>query len=248
MKSDYGRKFYDERHQKTIDSARAILSIALDVLPPVTSAVDFGCGVGTWLAVLQAGGAEQIQGLDGPWVEQDLLEIPRESFREVNFERPIPLEQRYDLAISLEVAEHLPAGAAETFVSSLTAASDFVLFSAAIPHQGGIGHVNEQWPAYWIDHFAQRGYRASNFVRRQVWTNPQVLPWYRQNVILFVRHERAPEVGIPHLGAPGHDEVLPLVLPEIYLPKAEQMRSVHGNFKSLLRSIRRGLGWKRGRS
>src|SRR5699024_10679550 len=117
-----------------------------DIIPTVHSAVDVGCGVGTWLSVLAAWGVKDIQGYDGDWIDTALLEIPAAHFSSRNLTEALaPPAARFDLAMSLEVAEHLPASAARTFVKSLTAQSDFVLFSAAVPHQGGRHHVNEQW-------------------------------------------------------------------------------------------------------
>ncbi|MCI5165514.1 MAG: methyltransferase domain-containing protein, partial [Candidatus Electrothrix sp. GM3_4] len=186
MKNDYGHDFYKDRHNKTIYSATKVISIILDALPKVNSAIDFGCGVGTWLSVLKEKGVCEVQGLDGPWVEKDLLEIPHDNFRQINFEGIISCDKQYDLAISLEVAEHLSDKSAVRFVESLTAASDFILFSAAILFQGGNGHVNEQWPDYWADMFAKRGFVALDIVRSKIWNDSQIPTWYRQNILLYV--------------------------------------------------------------
>ena len=94
------------------------------------------------------------------------------------------------MAISLEVAEHLPESAADDFTSSLTNLSDFVLFSAAIPFQGGIGHVNEQWLTYWVEKFSSRGYLAVDLVRKRIWENQEIPIWFRQNTLVFVKEER----------------------------------------------------------
>src|SRR4030095_12347821 len=133
----YKDKFYGNRDAQTAHAARTILGLTLELLPPVQSAVDVGCGVGTWLSVLRERGVAAIRGVDGPWVRAGLLTIPPESFVAVDLTKRIPQSGRYDLAISVEVAEHLPPACAETFVDSLVDLSDFVLFSAAIPHQGG---------------------------------------------------------------------------------------------------------------
>jgi hypothetical protein len=162
----YPQEFYASMRDKTTYSANTILDIVLQRIPAVHSAVDVGCGVGNWLAVLREKGATEIQGLDGSWVDQDLLAIPRSNFKQVDLSRSaIELPRRYDLAISLEMAEHLPPDRAEEFVTSLTALSDYVLFSAAIPFQGGINHLNEQWQHYWADLFAARGYGVHDFIR-----------------------------------------------------------------------------------
>jgi hypothetical protein len=52
--------------------------------------------------------------------------------------------------------------------------------------QGGTHHVNEQWPAYWQDLFERQGYRMLDLIRREIWTNPEIQFWYRQNIFLFV--------------------------------------------------------------
>ena len=94
--------------------------------------------------------------------------------------------RRFDLAQSLEVAEHLPKASGERFVDSLCALSDIVMFSAAQPGQGGEGHVNERRPSDWAADFAQRGYGAYDAIRPSLAHEPRVAPWYRFNTILYV--------------------------------------------------------------
>ena len=156
----YNTSFYKNRHQQTVYSANKVISLVEQSIPKIYSAVDVGCGVGTWLSVLKAKGVDTIQGIDGSWVDQNYLQIPEECFIEHDLTQKIELSVKFDLAISLEVAEHLPSSKADDFIDSLTKLSDFVLFSAAIPFQGGIGHINEQWPTYWIALFEKRGYIA----------------------------------------------------------------------------------------
>ncbi len=89
----------------------------------------------------------------------------------------------------LEVAEHLPKQSAPGFIRSLVRLAPVVLFSAAVPLQEGIHHVNEQWPAYWQDLFEQHGYRRLDLIRKEIWTNPEIQYYYRQNIFLFVRED-----------------------------------------------------------
>ena len=249
MKEMYGHNFYKDRHQKTVYSARTVLSIVLDSLPPVHSAIDFGCGVGTWLSVLKDKGVSEIKGLDGPWVDQTLLEIPNRDFREVDFEKAISSDKKYDLAMTLEVAEHLSQKNAESFVDSLVSASDFVLFSAAIPFQGGHSHINEQWPDYWADMFAERGYVALDFVRRIIWNDKSIPTWYRQNILLFVKKEQMQRVK-EMLRSHEHDNKLPisLVHPQTYLSKVNQTSSVRGSWKLFRRALKNYIKRRLGRS
>lgn len=181
----YSVDFYDDLGSTAAPAARKILPLILDIVP-VQSVIDFGCGDGGWLSVLRNEfSVTDVLGLDGPWVEESQLQVPVENFRCVDMDKRIEVEGRYDLAISLEVAEHLPARRAVGFVEEITQTAPVVLFSAAIPGQRGVHHVNEQWQSYWADLFAKRGYRSVDIVRGAVWTDPQVAVWYKQNTLLY---------------------------------------------------------------
>lgn len=237
MKSIYDQRFFKDHHAMTVHAARTIVPLVLEALPPVHSAVDLGCGVGTWLSVLIEHGVEDVLGLDGSWVGRELLEIPETQFREADMEGDLSFERKFDLAIALEVAEHLSPEKAETFVGSLTRAADFVVFSAAVPYQGGEGHLNEQWPDYWAELFERQGFDGIDLVRQRVWTDPQIPVWYRQNILLFVRSDQRERLSLPALdGATGRP--LALVHPELYLLRLNQMSSLRGGWKSLRRGLR----------
>lgn len=233
MGATYDYDFYKDRHQRTNYSAQQVLSILADVLPSLKSAVDFGCGVGTWLSVAQNMGAANIKGLDGPWVDHKLLEIPLDNFEQVNFEENIECDQRYDLAITLEVAEHLAGKTAGKFVESLIRASDFVLFSAAIPYQGGEGHINEQWPDYWVEQFQDKGYVALDCIRKEIWSDRKIPIWYRQNILLFVKQERLEDLKLPGIDVLDLYAPLSTVHPETYL----HMVSLRGSFSLFLKAV-----------
>jgi len=101
----------------------------------------------------------------------------------------MPRLGRFDLAMSLEVAEHLPPASAPVLVDSLVSHAPVVMFSAAIPFQGGEHHVNEQWPEYWASLFHERGFWVVDCLRREIWSHPAVNWWYAQNLLLFVEAE-----------------------------------------------------------
>ena len=165
------------------------MPLVLDLVP-AHSAVDVGCGDGSWLAVLAQHGVAEVRGVDGDWVRVDQLKIPPERFARARLDTALGLaDVRCDLALSLEVAEHLPAERAPGFVAELCALAPVVLFSAAIPHQGGTHHVNEQWPDYWAELFAQRGYRPIDFLRWRIWNEPDVTWWYKQNLVIYASEE-----------------------------------------------------------
>jgi hypothetical protein len=245
----YNTEFYAQRHEHTVYSARTVLSILLGILPPVRSAVDLGCGVGTWLSVLRDLGVGETLGMDGPWVNKALLAIPPDSFQTADVSQPVRSTRRYDLAISLEVAEHVPAAQAPTFVRSLTGLADFVLFSAAIPLQGGKTHVNEQWPDYWAALFGAEGYAGLDVIRRRVWNDTGILFPYKQNSMLFVRHERVAELRLPAHELTAAEPPLALVHPDCYLPKLHRAYSLSGSWtifrRGLKTAIKRRLGLAR---
>ena len=89
-----------------------------------------------------------------------------------DLENNIQIESKFDLAITLEVAEHLSEIRADSFIDDLCALSDLILFSAAIPDQGGRHHINEQWQSYWEPkRFKQRGYHVYDIVRWKIWSS-----------------------------------------------------------------------------
>jgi hypothetical protein len=150
------------------------------------SVVDVGCGDGTWLSTFMQFGVREVQGLDGPWVKTEDLKIPKDFFRAIDLRAFEPqTDDKYDLVFSVECAEHLQKEHAARFVQALCGLGPVVCFSAAIPFQGGAGHVNEQWPDYWVKTFEQNGYHAIDCIRPKIWLNPEVESWYAQNMLLF---------------------------------------------------------------
>lgn len=182
----YTTSFYEEIRSGSTRSAEVIVPLMLGLLP-VSSVVDIGCGDGSWLFVFRKLGVEDILGLDGEYVDRNVLQIPQDRFQAVDLTKRFGLKRVFDLAISLEVAEHLPAESASGFVASLCGLAPAVLFSAAIPFQGGNHHINEQWPDKWAELFTEHKYVPVDFLRKRVWQNETVEWWYAQNTLLFVR-------------------------------------------------------------
>lgn len=182
---------YETQREVSLRSAEETSPHVLHFVSP-RSIVDVGCGVGAWLSVFaNRGGVDDILGIDGEEVPHELMLIPQDKFMVWDLRTPIDLQRRFDLVISLEVAEHLPEQQADAFVESLVSLGTTILFSAAIPYQGGPGHVNEQWPGYWARLFEKRNYVAIDGVRPKIWNNPNVSWWFRQNILLFVERETA---------------------------------------------------------
>ena len=134
----YNKKFYENQKRGSISSGHVILEY-IQTLFDFNSVVDIGCGVGSWLKSVEKMGISDFIGLDGPYAEDKLI-IPGDNFNSIDLEKPIHLERKFDIAISLEVAEHLSIDRADSFINDMCKLSDIILFSAAIPYQGGTGH------------------------------------------------------------------------------------------------------------
>jgi SAM-dependent methyltransferase len=179
----YHTDFYDFLASFAVRSAEAIVPLLAGALP-IRSVADFGCGEGAWLSVWHGAGAEVI-GVDGPYIDRRRLMIEERQFCAADLSRRVDLGRRFDLVQSLEVAEHLPAGRAADFIGTLTAHAPLVLFSAAVPGQGGEHHVNERPLEYWRRKFRDRGYVAIDCIRPEVAGNPRIQSWYRRNMLLY---------------------------------------------------------------
>lgn len=182
----YGEDFFEHLSRTTRASALAVVPHILELVP-VNSVVDLGCGEGIWLHAFGDHGVTDVLGLDGDYVQRDHLQIGPDKFRPVDLTQPVQLDRSFDLALCLEVGEHLPARSARSLVRSLAAAAPVVLFSAALPGQGGVAHVNERWPIYWEHMFAAEGMRKWDVVRPRIWSDRVIEPYYRQNLYLFAR-------------------------------------------------------------
>jgi SAM-dependent methyltransferase len=213
----YDATYYADRtHSRR--SAATVLPHLLQLIGKPESAVDIGCGSGDWLSVLAAHGCRDLHGVEGDWARAAHADIQAPiTFHYTNLDQAMPhLGRRFDLALSLEVAEHLPERQAPRLVEALTGLSDVVLFSAAVPGQQGVHHVNEQWQSYWAKLFIERGFVAFDAIRPRIAGNQDVDFWYRQNVLLYAR---APGLAAGASAVETSDAVAALdhVSPDLYL-------------------------------
>ena len=192
---EYSGDFYSYIDAGSRRSARVVAGLLLPEMR-IDSLLDVGAGHGAWAAEWLAAGVKDVLAVDGDYVSRDQLAIPAEAFRAHDLSTPLDVGRRFDLVQSLEVAEHLPHQHADLFVDNLVRHGDVVLFSAAVPHQGGEHHVNEQPPEYWRKRFAARGYMAFDFLRPRLARRREVMPWYRFNSYLY-----ASEAGEKRLSA-----------------------------------------------
>jgi SAM-dependent methyltransferase len=198
-------------------SARRTLSFLAQMLR-FRSVLDVGCGVGIWLTEAAAmPEVKEVFGIDGPWLDRSKLLVDGAIVSQRDLEAEIDLGRQFDLVMSLEVAEHISPEAAPVFVKSLVRHSDAVLFSAAVPAQGGAHHVNEQWPSYWQRLFAEHDYVCVDVLRPNLWNDVGIGCWYRQNMLLFIRAETLSQS--PELGRWAVSGIVPaLIHPDLFIP------------------------------
>jgi len=200
----YSERWYESRKGGARQSARVVLPLVCEVIRPV-SVVDLGCGTGSWLAVFHEIGVSDVLGVDAAHLDPSLLEISPAQFLAQDLGTPLELDRDFDLALCLEVGEHLAPERADLLIAELTALAPTILFSAAIPGQGGTGHLNEQWPEYWAERFVDRGFRPHDFLRAKLWRDGRVRYFYAQNMVLYVRESAAsryPSLPAADLGLP----------------------------------------------
>jgi SAM-dependent methyltransferase len=215
------QKYKHKESVHRLKDANIIVPEIIKLLNP-KSVLDIGCGLGTFLHVFKRLGINDILGIDGAWVNRRLLfqYISPEEFQEWNLEKEIKLSKKYDLVLSLEVAEHLSEESSDIFVKSLTNAGNLILFSAAIPYQGGQNHINEQWMTYWEDKFSKNNFKIYDIIRPIFWDNPEVFWWYKQNMVLVAPKDL--NLNFRNVAIP----VKNLVHYELYTIKAKRLDNI----------------------
>ena len=205
----YDASFFESHGERSLQSARVVLGRVFPLLQP-RRVLDVGCGTGAWLRAALDLGAAEVLGTDGAYVDRDALLIDRDRFLPADLAvQSLPdvlgprAADRFDLVICMEVVEHLPHARAPSIVAELTALTDVVLFSAAVPFQYGTSHVNEQWPEYWSILFRAAGFDCFDPLRAELWNEPDVEWWYAQNALLFARRGSAACAALPAASRPG---------------------------------------------
>ena len=236
---DYQSSYYSWRSRPALSSAEALVPFLLERFSP-RSVVDIGSAEGAWLSVFKKRGVETIRGFDGPWGKKEDLLIPEEQFTVLDIETfQAPESERFDLAMSLEVAEHLHEKAADNLVRQLTRLSDRILFSAAIPGQGGLHHLNERPPAYWAEKFQDCGFTQLDILRPHFWDDERIAWWYRQNFFLYenrINKVSDEEISHEHSFGGAH-----LVHPDAFREKAEELDIDNTSARNLAKALARRI-------
>lgn len=188
MSYEYDSEFFDFVNASASKSARRFIEVVEEQVfaaRRVPNVIDVGCGRGVWAAEWRRRGATRVLGVDGDYVPRDTLLIPRECFFATDLSKPFDANARFDLVQCLEVAEHIAPQSAAVLIDGLVRHGDVIVFSAAIPGQGGEHHINERDYAYWRQMFAARGYQMYDAIRPLLRNELDVEPWYRYNAFVY---------------------------------------------------------------
>lgn len=185
----YTEAFFSELERHSYKSAQNVIPVVAELFQP-RSVVDVGCGTGAWLkAWNEICKIDDYLGIEGPYLDKAKALIPADKIIFKDLKEPVDVNQRFDLVMTLEVAEHLPASSADVFIQSLISLGNIILFSAAIPGQEGTYHINEQYPEYWARIFNKYGFVPVDCIRPRIWNNTSVEFYYRQNILVFIKKE-----------------------------------------------------------
>lgn len=181
-----GDRYLHTTDVHNLDDPGIIVPLLIQLFQP-SSLVDVGCGLGNFLKVFCDHGITDVVGVDGEWVDRSKLYCAEACFVTRDLEQPLDVGRRFDLVLCLEVAEHISPAAADVLVQSLVQLGDRIVFSAALPGQGGDNHLNEQDVAYWQAKFEQYGYVFIDLFRNTLWNDQRLKWWYRQNMFLVAK-------------------------------------------------------------
>lgn len=213
--SIYDEEFYKQQSQGSYQSAKEIIPIINSFIPNIQSVLDVGCGIGTWLKAWQEQNKLiEIFGVDGNDISGSFFYIDKSNYKKIDLTTTANAilddikyslkssdyrrggVKLFSLTQSLEVAEHIDEKYAQNFIELLTLTSDIILFSAAIPNQGGLEHINEQPPKYWANLFEKYDYLCFD-IRNLFWENDKIDFWYRQNIFLYIHKDKINSLELP---------------------------------------------------
>lgn len=234
----YDDNFYSTLNQSSETSADVYIKYLFQFINP-KSVIDVGCGYASWLKACKKYGSSEHTGVDGLWNDGSIVKSLGFNFIQMDLDeinRPI---KHHDLAICLEVAEHLKPSSSRDFIKNLTKTANVILFSAAFTNQGGTHHINERDHSFWGGIFKDYDYVAFDMFRENFWRDERVGFWYRQNCFLYCKKDTAEYRALIDNNIRSIDnlEFLDCVHPNLYMTKCGEGISFFAHLKGIIPSF-----------
>jgi 2-polyprenyl-3-methyl-5-hydroxy-6-metoxy-1,4-benzoquinol methylase len=191
-KKNYTPLYYESIFEESVKSRDVVfdLLIAHELIKAGDTIIDAGCGIGSWGYQMREKYDMRYIGIDFG-VPKDKLVILGGHYVDHDLRTPLDITEsrsKKDIVLCLEVGEHLEEEHIETFIDNLCLLGGIIVFSAAIPHQGGLHHHTERWQSWWAEKFAARNYYPFwEDIRPDLRKNKDVASWYAQNIIIYCK-------------------------------------------------------------
>lgn len=223
---------------RTYSAAKTIVPVVAEIIGIPKSIIDLGGGAGAFLKVFKEIGTEKVVSIDHPSIKAKDLLINPDEFIPCNLSQQLPSPIKSELAISTEFAEHISKSRSRSVVEFLTSCSDIILFSSAIPGQGGIGHINEQRPDFWRNLFQSIGYERLDIIRQKIIFDHSIPFWFRQNLFLYV-NQQILEQG--QLNISAHNQFIPPEFEIVHRRNLERPLTLGELLKELIPAFTRSI-------
>jgi len=213
-------------HRQLLNANRYAATVVFNILDQhldINSVLDLGCGIGTWMQIAVQKPGRSALGVElEEYAAADLL-VSSDTVISTSIAYAFDLHRRFDLALCLETAEHIDEEFARNIVDNCVRHANIVLFSAALPGQGGLHHINEQPAEYWEALFNERDYELIDLIRSLIWHDSRVPTWYRQNMLLFVARSMTDTVSRLKSEAACARPAISRAHPDLFLYHANQL-------------------------
>lgn len=178
---------YDQIEEEEGPFAKRLAHWIKDQFAPCDFVYDLGCGPGTYVNALNDIGVDTFGYDIDPRVEDkpnlicaDLLKLN-------------PTTQA-ELVLCLETAEHIDTMHNKDIVKAIDRClihGGMLIWSAAQPGQGGVGHINCQTKEYWHKLFQKKGFSRNYGIEKSLVDDMRTgyhMGWFVQNVMVFIKN------------------------------------------------------------
>lgn len=186
MNTPYSDEFFAKTFRQGKAAAEKLLPLFDDLEFFPDTVVDIGGGAGGWLIPFADRGAEvTLVDQVNPAIQVELDNRVRYLPSNLENEGDVAGIPGSELAICVEVLEHLSAQAASRVLNQVSKSSETVIFSAAWDGQGGEHHINERPMEDWLEEWVNRDFVVADVIRSRMNSLPR---YYQTNLVLLTQN------------------------------------------------------------